>query len=314
MADRSEFSTTPTRILLHDPRDGGAIGGVDLDDLARANFHGLPETAALNVEYERFRAELSRNVDVVTLEMLLGDDPDYRHEAAHNPNLMFTRDSSITLPWEPGLFIPARLALADRVREAGIVGRALTKLGLTAAFEFADDEYCEGGDVLPAMDQGKRILLIGFGVRTTKAAAIRLAFELIPKHVDQIIGLSHDPDLLHLDTGFTILPNRVIFAAAGMFHSGFLIDEDRRLSSIDPISRAEEMGFTIMRCDKGDAIAHERCNMLPLGEGRYLAFSLPSALREALEAKASIRITCVDGREIAKAAGGVHCLTRPLYN
>ena len=40
--------------------------------------------------------------------------------------------------------------------------------------------------------------------------ALRLALELIPDHLDLIIGLSHDPDLLHLDTGFTVLPNRVM--------------------------------------------------------------------------------------------------------
>ena len=191
--------------------------------------------------------------------------------------------------------------------------RATRALGLTPAFHFTDDEYCEGGDVLPAMDGGKRILLIGFGIRTTKAAALRLALELIPSHCDQIIGLSHDHDLLHLDTGFTVLPNRVILAAAGMFHSGFLIDERRAISSIDPIARAEAMGFKIVRCDKADAILHERCNVLPLGRGRYVAFSMPDALREELELASGVRITCLEGGEIAKAAGGVHCLTRPLY-
>jgi len=139
-------------------------------------------------------------------------------------------------------------------------------------------EYVEGGDVLPTMDEGKRILLIGFGVRTTKAAASRLALELIPEHVDMIIGLSHDPDLLHLDTGFAVLPNRVMLAAAGMFHAGFLIDENRSLSSIDPISHAQGMGFTIVRCDKADAITHERCNLLPLGRS---AISHSTCLRRS---------------------------------
>src|SRR5262249_17379985 len=128
-----------------------------------------------------------------------------------------------------------------------------------------------------------------------------------------IIGLSHDPDLLHLDTGFTILPNRIMWAAAGMFTSGFLIDEHRRLSNINPIAHAEELGFKIVRCSKADAITHERCNMLPLGMGRYFAFVMPEETRAELEALAGITISCLPGGEIAKAAGGVHCLTRPLY-
>lgn len=311
--DRSEFSTAPKRILIHDPQDGAALTGMREDRLEDCNFLDLPDPTAFCTEYDAFRAALAARVETVRLIDLIGDDPGFRAEAATNPNLMFLRDSSVTLPWAPELYIPARFGLASRSNEPAIVGRALERLGLRPAFQFSDDEYLEGGDVLPAMDGGQRILIIGFGVRTTKAAAIRLALELIPDHVDQIIGLSHDPDLLHLDTGFTVLPGQVMLAAAGMFHAGFVIDSARALHPVDPIARAEKMGFTIVRCDKADAIAHERCNLLPLGEGRYLAFDMPSELKAELEAKAGIAITCLSGSEIAKATGGVHCLTRPIY-
>jgi N-dimethylarginine dimethylaminohydrolase len=311
--DLSEFSTAPRRILIHDPRDGAALSGMADERLAECNFLQLPEHGAFAEEFDRLRAAISKYVEVVTLAEVMADDADFRAEADENPNLMFVRDSSITLPWAPDLYIPARLALPSRAREPAIAGRALERLGLRRAFEFCDDEYVEGGDVLPAMDEGKRILLIGFGARTTKAAALRLALELIPEQLDMIIGLSHDPGLLHLDTGFTVLPNRVMLAAAGMFHSGFLIDESRSLRSIDPIAHAEAMGFAIVRCEKSDAIAHERCNLLPLGHGHYVAFELPGALKRELEEKAGIAITCVSGAEIAKATGGVHCLTRPVY-
>jgi N-dimethylarginine dimethylaminohydrolase len=311
--DLSEFSTPPARILLHDPSDGAALAGLTAERLAEHNFLDLPAERRLAAEYGGFRAALAERVPVVTLGELIGGDPDFAAEAAANPNLMFMRDSSVTLPWAPDLYVPARLALPGRAREPLLAGRALERLGLRRAFDFRDDEYLEGGDVLPAMDGGKRVLMIGFGVRTTKAAALRLALELIPGEVDQIIGLWHDPDLLHLDTGFTILPNRVMLAAGGMFHAGFLIDERRALHPIDPIAHAEALGFRIVRCDKADAIAHERCNLLPLGEGRYLAFEMPPSLRAELEEAAGVSIACLPGGEIAKATGGVHCLTRPVY-
>jgi N-dimethylarginine dimethylaminohydrolase len=311
--DVSEFSLAPSRILIHDPRDGAAAVVMDRRRLEECNFLDLPSHEGLGREYAKFRTAIAEQVEVTSLKELLGTDPEFATEADSNPNLMFMRDSSITLPWAPDIYIPARLALASRAREPSIAGRALERLGLRRAFDFVDDEYVEGGDVLPAMDAGKRILLIGFGVRTTEAAALRLALELIPHQLDMIIGLSHDPDLLHLDTGFTVLPNRVMLAAAGMFHSGFLIDQERRLQPIDPIAHAEGMGFTIVRCDKADAIAHERCNLLPLGDGRYMAFDMPDALKAELEEKAGITIRCVPGSEIAKATGGVHCLTRPVY-
>jgi N-dimethylarginine dimethylaminohydrolase len=310
--DLSEFAVAPRRILIHDPRSGSALAAVDRNRLEAYNFLDLPGHEALSREYEHFRLALEQHTPVVSVGSLLAGDPDFRAEADTNPNLMFMRDSSITLPWAPDLYIAGRLALPSRAREADIAGHALERLGLTRAFDFAGDEYIEGGDVLPAMDQGQRILLIGFGVRTTKAAALRLAHELIPSHIDQIIGLFHDPDLLHLDTGFTVLPNRVMVAVRGMFHSGFLIDRDGT-RDIDPIDHAEHLGFTIVRVDKADAIAHERCNLLPLGEGRYLAFDMPPEFKAELEHKAGISITCVPGTEIAKATGGVHCLTRPVY-
>jgi N-dimethylarginine dimethylaminohydrolase len=313
MSDRSEFSTPPTRILLHHPRHGNSFSGLTNGSLKDLNFLELPDSEVVHRQYDCFASDLGRHIETIFLDDLLRGDSDYLEESLRNPNLMFTRDSSITLPWQPDVFIPTRLALPSRASEAAIVSKALIHLGLKPMVNFRDDEFIEGGDVIPAMDGGKRILLVGFGVRTTKAAAVRLALELIPRYIDQIIGLSHDPDLLHLDTGFTVLPNRVMFAAAGMFHAGFLIDEDRRLSNIDPIAHAEALGFTIVRCEKSEAIAHERCNVLPLGNGRYLAFSMPDDLKATLEQSAGITITCLSGSEIAKAAGGVHCLTRPLY-
>jgi N-dimethylarginine dimethylaminohydrolase len=309
----SEFDTRPKRILMHHPRHGSAINSLSRERLADVNFLDLPDVSAFHQEYDRFALALREYVEPIFLDELLAGEPAYLEDAAKNPNLIFTRDSSITLPWAPDLYIPARLALASRRGEVGIVGLAMRKLGLAPMIGFSDDEYIEGGDVLPAMDEGKRILIIGFGVRTTKAAALKLAIKLIPEHLDQIIGLSHDPDLLHLDTGFTILPNRVMFAAAGMFHSGFLIDENRSIHDIDPIARAERLGFKIIRCEKAQAIAHERCNVLPLGDGRYIAFEMPAATRHELEEASGVSITSITGAELAKAAGGVHCLTRPIY-
>jgi N-dimethylarginine dimethylaminohydrolase len=98
-----------------------------------------------------------------------------------------------------------------------------------------------------------------------------------------------------------------------MFHSGFLIDENRSIHDIDPIARAERLGFKIIRCEKAEAIAHERCNVLPLGDGRYIAFEMPAATRRELEEASGVSITSITGAELAKAAGGVHCLTRPIY-
>jgi Arginine deiminase len=176
--DHSEFCTPPKNILLHHPRHGNSLQSLPHDRLSDFNFFAFPDTEAFNHEYDRFAREIGNHVEPLYLGELLRDDPDYAAEAGRNPNLMFTRDSSITLPWKPDMFIPARLALPSRAREPLIVTKALRRLGMEPAVSFVEDEFVEGGDVLPAMDGGKRILLVGFGVRTTKAAAMRLALEL----------------------------------------------------------------------------------------------------------------------------------------
>jgi N-dimethylarginine dimethylaminohydrolase len=311
--DLSEHSVRPSRILLHDPAHGNSLELLGEDRLAQVNFFSLPNREVVYKEYQDFVTSVAAHTTVTYLKDLLGEDPEFIREAAENPNLMFMRDSTITIPWMPNTFIPARLALPTRANEPGLVSKAMRSLGLTQRIEFTGDEYIEGGDVLPVMREGVRALLVGFGVRTTEAAAIKLASELIPETVDQIIGLSHDPDLLHLDTGFTVLPKDVILAARGMFSNGFLIDQNKTMRTISPIEYAEQMGFRIIRTEKADAIAHERCNMLPLGEGAYLAFDMPNDFKSSLEAAAGISIHTVSGAEISKAAGGAHCLTRPLY-
>ncbi|UCI34053.1 dimethylarginine dimethylaminohydrolase family protein [Mesorhizobium sp. B4-1-4] len=311
--DFSEYNVPPRRILMHHPRHGSSLERLSRERLVELNFLELPHTPELYTEYDAFAALLGTHVETLYLDDVIGDHEPFHAEAANNPNLIFMRDSSVTLPWAPDKFIPTRPALPSRAREAVVVSAALQRLGMSPLTQFEHDEYLEGGDVLPVTFNDKRVLLVGFGVRTTKAAAIKLALDLIPQHVDYIIGLSHDPELLHLDTGFTVLPEKVILAAAGMFGAGFLIDEERRLSAVNPLAYAEALGCSIIRCNKADAIAHERCNLLPLGNRRYLAFDLPGELKAVLEKAAGIRIDVVKGTEIAKATGGVHCLTRPLY-
>ena len=120
--DLSEFSTEPARILIHDPRDGRAVECMDRGRLAECNFLDLPGHDALCAEYDLFRAAIEKHVTVTPLADLLSGDPMFEAEADSNPNLMFMRDSSITLPWAPDLYIPAWFGLSSRTREPDIAG------------------------------------------------------------------------------------------------------------------------------------------------------------------------------------------------
>lgn len=311
--DKSEFNTKPVKIIISDPKTYGALDKVNWGNLEKYNFIEVPDVSSLYDQYDAFVDKI-HELGVQTEE--LGNIVDNLGESSFdhlNPNLMFTRDSAITLPWAPTSYIPARFALPSRQDESLIMANALGNLGLEPIIHLEADEYLEGGDVLPVVHDGMRTLIIGFGARTTQSAALKLANKLIPSYIDQIIGLRHDANVLHLDTGFTVLPRQVILAAKGMFNNGFVIDKNKQLSEVDPIAFAESLGFNIIRTTISEAVKYERCNMLPIGDNNYIAFRMPEQLKQQLQDASHIWIHEVDGDEISKATGGVHCLTRPIY-
>lgn len=64
------------------------------------------------------------------LAELIGDVPCFA-VARTDPNLMFTRDAAITLPWAPDVYLSARIAKPLRRPEVAIMSAALERLGLT---------------------------------------------------------------------------------------------------------------------------------------------------------------------------------------
>ena len=175
--DQSEFSTTPTRILIHDPADGAALGRMAPEQLDECNFLGLPEATRLAAEYARFRAALAEHVNVVTLAELLGDDPNFRAEADSNP-MMFMRDSSITCPGRRPVY-PADQGSAQPRGRSGDCRPRAGGPGLTRAVDFADANMWKAatscGD-----GWGQAILMIGFGVRHHQGRRDRLATRIDP--------------------------------------------------------------------------------------------------------------------------------------
>jgi N-dimethylarginine dimethylaminohydrolase len=191
---------------------------------------------------------------------------------------------------------------------------AAEQLGITTFLEPPADIHIEGGDVLAACQDGKRTLFVGVGARTTMEAGLWLAENLVRRHhADQIVCFRHNRALLHLDTCFAILPNNLAICAQGSLLDGFVIDYDLVAEPINPSEYLASAGYQTLHISRADAEQHENCNMLYLGDNRYLSFVLPTDIKQAIEDKAGITIHEIDGSEISKANGGVHCLTRPIY-
>jgi len=192
---------------------------------------------------------------------------------------------------------------------------SLEKLGMDALINFDKEsgEWIEGGDVLPTLHGGQRTLMVGLGERTTLAAAQKIADQLAPEYFDQVIALEHDPEILHLDTGYIELPNDTILSAEGMFTAASILRAGKASEDVDPYVYLKGLKQEIVYVERQDAIDNERCNMVPAGDGNFVSFALPKELRKELVDKAGINICELVGTEIAKLTGGAHCMTRPVY-
>lgn len=308
--DLSEYNVIPKRIMIHNPKVSDVIEKMDNTTAKNNNFLEIPNSKILYKQYESLIKYIHfKGISTVTMDSLI------KQKLSHstNPNLMFTRDSSITLPWSNKVYIPSRLKLPGRKTESDIASEALNNLGLKKIIEFENDEYIEGGDVLPIFFENKRVLIVGYGSRTTKNSILKIAKNLIPEHIDVVIGVKHDSNILHLDTGFTVLPNKIILTAKDTINEGFALDINRKILSINPKEYAVHHGYKIIEVSKIDAIENESCNILPLGNKSYVSFKIPIELKKLLEKTANIKIHRLNGDEIDKATGGVHCLTRPIY-
>lgn len=308
--DLSEYSVVPRKILIHNPKVSDIIEKMNPDSAKDSNFIDLPNAKLLYKQYDSLIKYIHfKGISTVTLDSLIKE----KLTNSPNPNLMFTRDSSITLPWSKNVYIPCRLKLSGRKSEGEFASEALNNLGMKKIIEFDFDEYIEGGDVLPIYFENKRILIVGFGSRTTKSSIIKIANQLIPEYIDAVVGLEHNKNILHLDTGFTVLPNRVILTAKDTIKEGFTVGHSKKIVSIIPRDFANHHGYKIIEVPEKDAIENERCNILPLGNNSYVSFEMPIELKNLLEQTSNIKIHQLKGDEIDKATGGVHCLTRPIY-
>ncbi len=311
-SEKSEFNTKPRHFLTHDPSLLTDLRGLTDATLRTHHFLQKVDAHKLQDEYDQFILVLRRaGVDTIELVNLLsGTTMQFLH-ANPEPNLMFTRDPAVTLPWLPDVFISANFSLASRRIEALIMREALTNLGLKPVRLMSDHSKLEGGDVIPVTIDGVHTVIVGLGSRTKLAAAEELQRILVPTYADAVIALEHDRQLLHLDTSFNILSAQTAVCAARSIRTAFRIERTGAIQ-ITVQEFLSSAGIELVDVDKMEALEHEECNILPIGDGQIVSFTLPKELRQRLTNE-SLGILEIKAQELPKAAGGVHCLTRPIY-
>jgi N-dimethylarginine dimethylaminohydrolase len=223
----------------------------------------------------------------------------------------YTRDPAITIPWLPGWFIRGAMRKPVRSKEPDILAAALRALGLRELFAVPASVFLEGGDVIPLARGGRRMLLVGFGPRTTYAALTELRRQLLPSTVDELVGVELVPERMNLDGALVPAADDTFLIEPTSIVRSFVLDR-RGEHAVDVRALLEEAGMTALEVTRAEATAGQACNVCSLGSRRLVAYDLCPRVTGAL-GKRGIDVRTISAAELIKGTGGPRCMTRPLY-
>jgi N-dimethylarginine dimethylaminohydrolase len=317
--DLSEHSVTPNLFLVHDPVAFDAFGDFDgIADaatlLSRFLFRERPDTARLQQQHRELVGILSKSVNVLYLSDVMKDAADQTLLAQFraNPNLVFTHDSIVTLPWAPGGYIPGNMKKDIRRQEPAVMARVAEALGLEEIVAMPPECWFEGGDVMPFCYDGKKTLLVGYGPRTSEQTLLFLRDTIMTDGLaDEIIGFRLAPWRLNIDGCFFPVSRYVAVANRDSIEGGLLIDRER-VQPLDPVAYLEKQGMKIIDASREESFFMQACNFACLRAGELAAYGMTERINDILRGM-GFQVTSFCGDDLVKGNGGPHCMTRPIY-
>ncbi len=308
----SECEVVPNAIVVCDVAALGSLAAFEDTDADTVEsdllFRYLPDVEQYADDHADFRTAVRSRVPVIDLADLV--DPDVAPSLRTNPNHVFTRDSAITFPSAPDLFLRSRMAKPLRRPETDVMTAALTALGHTCIGEPPPDVILEGGDVIPFEAGGRRIILVGHGPRSTPSAVGFLADLLIPDVADEIVGFPLAPWRRNLDGAFVPIGPTLALVEPSSFDK-VTIDDGAGQEVVDFDDYLRALDMTSIEATRDQSIYDQACNAVCLGDaiGYYdLAPNVAAQVRAH-----GIEPLLVPGREMVKGRGGPRCMTRPIY-
>jgi N-dimethylarginine dimethylaminohydrolase len=311
----AEFALAPSQVIVHDPVAAGAFRSLDgVRDAGVLErewlFREPPDPARYAGQHAALVRALEAHVPVRHLAELVGDHAAFAC-ARTNPNLVFTRDSIVTLPWAPDGYIAARMKPELRRPEAEALRAALERLGLRELVAIPEGLFLEGGDVIPFEREGRRTLLVGHGPRTSFEAIEFLQGSLLPRHADEILAVELAPWRMNLDGGLVPAADDVALAEPQSLLAGLLLDARSR-QRVDPLGLLRDLGMHVIEATREESVFAQACNCVCLGERRVVYYDLCPRVAELLRRR-DVETILVPGSDLVKGRGGPRCMTRPIY-
>lgn len=318
--ESSEFSLTPKAVIVHDPTEFNVfthLGKLPSQEMIKNFlFRELPDAKQFHEAHHNFANSLNKELKtfyVADILSLAGEQigEQFSSYISTNPNLVYTRDAIITLPWVPDRYIVGRMVKKIRQKEPELMSYVAKLLGLKPLLEIPEGLFLEGGDVIPICYQQKKYLAIGYGRRTTRETLDFLLSELLPKGIiDGIIGIELAQWRINLDGGMVPVAEDCIIAHPESLISGVLLDGSE--TAINPINFFKDIGFNFIEVTQEESLYKQACNCFCLGGRRIFAYDLCERVQDLLK-KFDVEVIKVKGQELVKGTGGPRCMTRPIY-
>jgi N-dimethylarginine dimethylaminohydrolase len=317
--DLSEHGVTPDLLIVHDPTEFDAFRNFSSartsdDLLKRFLFRDHAHVEQYHEQHTQFVRTLRTHVQTKYLSELL-DQPDLSvHEKflQDNPNHVFTHDAILTIPWIPKGYFLGNMKMQLRQHEPQILAKVAEKLGLKELVKIPPHHYLEGGDVIPFCDDDKKMLLIGFGPRTSRDTLVFLRDTLIKNGmIDEILGFQLASWRINLDGCFFPVSRDVAVCHRESIIGGVRLQEGD-IEEINPLEYLQKSGMQFIEATKEESFRWQACNFVCLGQNRLVAYNMTNRINDILRSHGLVVIG-IPGNQLVKGNGGPHCMTRPIY-
>jgi len=304
-----ELTTKPKAMLVHNPALSGVLSKIDKANHLEMLFPLTPNPKKAIIEHANFTKLLEdQGIEVIELFDLMTITD--KKVLKDDPNLIFTRDPVITLPWLPKTIIIGQMRKKVRSAEPMVYENFALKLGFEKILHTPPDVFIEGGDVIPMNLNGKRIIIIRTGGRSS-ASAVKFLLNPDTDLCDSVLEVHCNHKTLHLDSVMGICGQNTVVCDRAAINKGALHTASSSVE-IDIEDCLSLAGLEVLPVSFEEADRLQATNFINLGADKVIAYSGCQRIIKELENR-GIRVRSFEGHELAKGRGGPRCLTRPIY-
>lgn len=291
------------KTVMHIP--GEEINLVNGDNRKDYLFREVPDLEKIREEHYKLMDTLkNEGVEIILIEEIL-KNTDYIEIIKMCPNAFFTRDTGTVT--KIGAII-GRMAKPCRSPEPLIMMETLKRIGVPIALKIEAPATFEGGD---AVWLDEETLMIGYETRTSEDAVNIIVKKVLGKIAKRVIAVPLTKDRVHLDGTLMILSDKVaVSRVRGISMYPSRIYQEKSMKLINLPKWLENQGYEIIEVKKREDRLFG-ANLLCIGNNKVLSYSWNRRIMKELE-KRGFDVIGIDGYELIKAGGGLHCMVLPI--